>query len=80
MSGESLSARAAAARTRDCLVEEAEVAQTSDELEAVSNKLAQLFPARMLSNMSVGIRLVDIQYPTYIHIIPPSFVVFHQFK
>ena len=45
-SGKSLSARAAAARTRDSLVEEAEVAQTSDELEAVATKLAQLFPAR----------------------------------
>ena len=46
VSGESLSARAAAARTRYSLVEEAVVAQTSNELEAVATKLAQLFPAR----------------------------------
>ena len=44
VSGESLSARAAAARTRDSLVEEAEL--TIDELEAVATKLEQLFPAR----------------------------------
>ena len=41
-----LSARAAAARTRDSLVEEAEVAQRSDELEAVASKLAQHCPAK----------------------------------
>ena len=46
VSGESLSARAAEERTRDGLVEEAVVAQTSDELEAEATKLAELFPAR----------------------------------
>ena len=46
VSGGSLSARAAAATIRDSLVEEAEVAQSSDEFEAVATKLVQIFPVR----------------------------------
>ena len=46
VSGESLSARAAATRTPARRLEEAEAAKTSEQLEAVATKLAQLFPAR----------------------------------
>ncbi|XP_043525646.1 nascent polypeptide-associated complex subunit alpha, muscle-specific form-like [Frieseomelitta varia] len=57
VNGESLSAKAAAARTRAALVEEANAVQTSEQLEAVATNLARLFPARRVTRTNANVNI-----------------------
>lgn len=63
VSGKTLSARAAAARTRIILVGKANDAQTTDDLETMTTNLARLFPTRRATRTHVNARGVSAGQP-----------------